>query len=171
MKSLISPHVHVSSLDSASTPEDFLKRELELGTGTMVCTDHGFLGACREVYSLAKKNKLTPILGIEAYHRDDNCQILSSGGISNIKEYYKYGHLLIHAQDQQAFEAIIRKVSDRDLTAEAHGSERKPIFTWEDLEELGHHNCTMSSGCLVGIVARHLMADRPDLAVKYYGLS
>ncbi len=134
----------------------------------MVCTDHGFLGACREVYSLAKKNKLIPILGIEAYHRDDNCEILKAGGIQKISDYYKYGHLLIHAQDQKAYEALIKKVSDRDLTAEQHGSERKPIFTWNDLEELAAHNCTMSSGCLIGIVSKHLMQDRPDLAKAYY---
>lgn len=168
LRNFISPHVHVQSLDSASTAKDFLDRELELGTGAMVCTDHGFLGACREVYSLAKKNKLIPILGIEAYHRDDNCQILKNGGIEKIPEYYKYGHLLIHAQDQKAYEALIKKVSDRDLTAEQHGSERKPIFTWNDLEELAAHNCTMSSGCLIGIVSKHLMQDRPDLATAYY---
>lgn len=164
----VSPHVHVDSLDSASTPEDFLKREIELGTGAMVCTDHGFLGACRDVFKLAKTNNLIPVLGIEAYHRDDNCDILKNAGISDIKNYYKYGHFLAHAKDQAAYEALIKKVSDRDLTAEQHGSERKPIFTWADIEDLAQYNMTFSSGCLVGVVSRHLMADKPELAVKYY---
>ena len=167
-KNLASPHCHVESLDSASTPEDFVKRELELGTGAFTCTDHGFLGACRDVYRLAKANSLIPILGIEAYHRDDNCKILKDSGIYDIKGYYKYGHLLIHAKDQEAYEAIVKKTSVRDLTAEQHGSERKPIFTWQDLEELGAYNTTMSSGCLIGIVGKHLMGNRPDIAVKYY---
>lgn len=167
-KNFISPHVHVDSLDSASTPDDFLKRELELDTGAFVCTDHGFMGSCREVYKLSKKNKIIPILGIEAYHRDDNCSILKNAGIQNISEYYKYGHFLIHTKDQKAYEALVKKISDRDLTAESHGSERKPIFNWGDIEELAQYNTTFSSGCLIGIVSRHLMNDRPDLAQQYY---
>jgi DNA polymerase III alpha subunit len=167
-KPLISPHVHQSSLDTGSTQADFLKRVKELNVGALVCTDHGFMGACRGVYDSAQKNKLIPIVGIEAYHRDSNCAILKADGIERVQDFYKYGHLLIHAKDQPAYEALIKKLSDRDLTAEFHGSERKPIFDWQDLEELGGYNVTMSSGCLAGIVSRFLIANRPDLAIKYY---
>lgn len=164
----VSCHIHQQSLDSASTLDDFLQREIELNTGALVCTDHGYLGACRDVYDSAKKNNLTPILGIEAYHQSLDCDILKDAGITDPKGYYKYGHLLLHAKNQKAYEALVKKVSDRDLTAEFHGSERKPIFTWEDLEELGQYDMTMSSGCLIGIVSRHIMADRLDIAEKYY---
>lgn len=172
-KNFASPHVHIQSLDSASVPEAFVKREKELETGSITVTDHGYLGACLDVYSLAKDNGLIPILGIEGYLRDDNCPILHEAGITKDEDgtytsYFKYGHFICHVRDQEAYEALIKKISDRDLTAEQHGSERKPIFTWKDLEELGQYNLTLSSGCLVGIVSRHLMAGRPDIATKYY---
>lgn len=173
-KQFSTPHCHVSSLDSASTPEAFIKRNVELGTGSITVTDHGYLGGCRDIYKLAKENGLSPILGIEAYHRSDDCEILTKHGIKDNldpntgKPYYKYGHLCIHCKDQKAYEALIRKVSLRDITAEQHGSERKPIFTWNDLEDLAAYNVTMTSGCLIGLVSRHIMADRPDIAVDYY---
>ncbi len=168
-----SPHCHLQSLDTGATLEEFVRREVELGTGSLTCTDHGYLGACRDVYKLARDNKLTPILGIEAYHRDDNCEILTANGISksaagDFKEYYKYGHITMHALDQKAYESLIKKVSIADLTAEQHGSEKKPIFTWNDVEEIGGHNVTMTSGCLIGMVSKHLLANRPEIAVAYY---
>lgn len=163
-----SPHCHQQSLDTGSTIDEFVRREVELGTKHLTVTDHGYLGACRDIYGVAKENGLNPILGIEGYHRDDNCQILAKHGIEKVKEYYKYGHLTIHAKDQEAYETLIRKVSVADLTAETHGSERKPIFNWADLEEIGGKNVTMTSGCLIGVVSRHILAGRPEIAVDYY---
>lgn len=167
-------HCHQGSLDSASTPEEFLKRELELGTGTLTVTDHGVLSSCRKVYSLAKKAGITPALGLEAYLRDDNCPILTSSGISKgengtFANYCKYYHVTLHFLDQQALECGIRLLSKADSRAERHGSERKPLFSWADLEELGAQNTTMTSSCLIGAVSRHLL-DHNDLgmAIKHY---
>lgn len=169
-----SPHVHIQSLDSASTPEAFADREVALGTGTITCTDHGTMQACREVYTLAKERKLTPILGLEGYVRDDNCPILLSNGIERDKEtgtlahYNKYYHISIHAQNQTAYEALVKELSIADSRAEKHGKERKPLFTWEQLEKLGQYDLTMTTGCLIGMVQRHLLNDRPDIAIKYF---
>jgi DNA polymerase III alpha subunit len=173
MRNYPTPHCHPGSFDSASIPVAFAEREKQLGTGTLTATDHGTLSRCPEVYSLAKKAKLTPILGLEAYVRDDNDPILLNGGISHDKDgslssYFKYFHLTLHALDQAAFETIGRLLSRAEETSERHGSERKPIFGWKDIEELGAQNITFGSGCLIGMVQRHLMAKRPDLAVKYY---
>src|SRR5271166_6670897 len=74
-------HSHPQSLDSASSPEEFLEREQELETGAMCVTDHGSVAVCRQVFDLCKGKKVTPILGIEAYVRDDNDPILKAGGI------------------------------------------------------------------------------------------
>jgi DNA polymerase III alpha subunit len=178
-------HCHVQSLDSASTPEAFADRELELGTGVITVTDHGSLAACRKVYDLAKKKGLTPILGIEAYFRDDDCPILEAAGYpKNAKGAFttapKYHHITIHFLDQAAYECGVRLLSRADARLEStlarleardrkHGGERKPLFTWADLEELGAYNVTMTSGCMVGMVQRHVK-DHQDLKVaeKYY---
>lgn len=168
------PHCHPKSLDTASTPEAFLRRELELETGTLTCTDHGTMDVSRKLYSLARSNNLTPILGLEAYFRDDSCPILTEAGVDKDKDgtfipYLKYMHLTMHYMDQEAFLAGVRLLSLADARAERHGGERKPLYGWAELEELGSKNITFGSGCLIGMVQRHLMGQqRPDLAFKYY---
>ena len=182
MQNFVSPHVHVKSLDSASTPEQFAKRELELGTGHLVVTDHGTLEATRQVYDLTRDKKafrdLKPILGVEGYFRDDNCPFLAQVSaprdekgkhVGTYAKYLKYCHLTLHAMDEQAYGALSRVLSAADLRAEQHGKERKPLFTWENLEELGSHNVTMTSGCLIGMVGRHLVKNNdPHTALRYY---
>ena len=171
-KNFPSPHCHIQSLDSASTPKEFIKREQELGTGCITCTDHGTMQATRHVYELAKKAGLTPILGVEAYFRDDNCPILAAAGIVGkeaVSEYAKYYHITLCALDQAGYEALVRVLSRASLTRmERHGSEEKPLFNWADLEELAGFNITFTTGCLVGMTQRHLINGREDLALAYF---
>lgn len=172
-KNFPTPHCHIQSLDSASTPDAFIEREVELASTALTCTDHGTMGACRETYELAKKAKIIPVLGLEGYVRDDDCPILKQAGVEKddngtYSKYNKYYHMTFHALDQQGYEALVKELSKADFRAEQHGSERKPLFTWEQIERLGQFNITMTSGCLIGMVQRHLLSDRPDLAVKYY---
>lgn len=188
LHNFVSPHCHQHSLDSASRPEDFIEREIELGTGHTVVTDHGSLAACRKVYDLAKEASLTPILGLESYFRDDNDDILIKAGIpktyydigkdpekaalypnGTFKDHIKYHHLTMHFQDQKAYECVVKLLSKADDRAERHGSERKPLFNWAQLEEIGSHNVTFGSSCLIGMVSRHLLAHEDlDTAIKYY---
>ena len=149
------PHSHPQSFDSGSTPEAFVKKELELGTGTVTVTDHGSLSACRKMYDLAKPKGLTVVAGMEAYFRDDNCPILKGMGIDDIKGYNKYYHVTMHARDEAAYFKIVKKLSNAPV--ERHGSENKPMFNWTDLEEIGSENVTIASGCLIGMVQRHLI--------------
>jgi DNA polymerase III alpha subunit len=178
MKNFPSCHMHVGSLDTGSSIDAFIKRELELGTGYITTTDHGILGNCKTLYDEAKKNNLKPILGLEAYLRDDTCPILGQNnvpktvhkdGTTSYTEYFKYGHITLHAKDQEAYQNLGRVLS-RSYThrTERHGSEIKPLFTWKDLEEFGQYNITAGSGCLIGVVQRHLLNDRPDIAEQYY---
>jgi DNA polymerase III alpha subunit len=185
MRNYVTPHCHIQSLDSASTPAAFVKRELELGTGVVTVTDHGSLAACHTTYELAKKAGLTPILGIEGYFRDDNCPILTAKGVEKkhpkksrgggedtarpkgFQQYVKYHHITLHFQDYAAFQTGIKLLSKAPI--ELHGSEGKPLFTWHDLQELGATNTTMTTGCLIGMVQRHLLDhEDPVTARQYY---
>jgi len=196
-------HCHPASVvDSASTPAQFVKREVELGTGYVTATDHGSLAGAKEIFDLGKKAGLTPIIGLEAYLRDDNCPILLKNGIPQSKEmvcgrchekwknettpdcscgassgvekkhfwdYLKYMHLTMHFRDYPAYLTGVRLLTKADLNGERHGSERKPIFTWEDIEELAAQNVTMTSSCLIGVVQRHLVAhSNMDIAFQYF---
>jgi DNA polymerase III alpha subunit len=174
IRNFVTCHCHQASLDTASTPEAFAAKELELQTGYLTVTDHGTLNAARRVFDLAKKKNLKPIIGLEAYLRDDNCPILLASGVERdaagtLSDYSKYFHVTMHFLDQEAYETGVRLLSKADARAERHGSERKPLFTWNDLEELGAKNVTMTSSCLVGVVQRHLLAhDHIDNATAYY---
>jgi DNA polymerase III alpha subunit len=177
MKQYVECHCHTASLDTASSIENFAKREVELGSGYLTSTDHGTLQATRTIYDLCTsgkfKGKLKPILGTELYFRDDNCSILTAAGApksadGTFRDTFKYGHLTVHALDEAAFSALTRTLSDADLRAEQHGSEAKPLYNWAGLEELGAHNVTAGSGCLIGAVSRHLLRKDPQTAVKYY---
>jgi len=174
-----SPHCHIQSLDTASLPEAFAERELELGTGTITTTDHGSLAACRRVYDLGREKGLTPILGLEAYFRDDNDPYLLEAGIERtadkdgtltFREFLKYQHLTMHFLDQAAYETGVRVLSKAALNrCEKHGSEEKPLFDWNDLQELGAQNTIFTSSCLIGMVQRFIMKHkRLDLAEKFY---
>lgn len=158
-------HCHPQSFDSGSTPEAFAKREVELGSGAICCTDHGTMGATRRIYDLAKANKLICCAGVEGYFRDDNCPILKAFG-QDPATYCKYFHVTIHCRDQEAFSVLSRKLSHARL--EKHGSETKPLFDWKDLEEIGAANTTIMSGCLIGMVQRHLLREGlpPDQRFK-----
>jgi DNA polymerase III alpha subunit len=173
LSNFVSPHVHIQSLDSGSTPQAFAEREVELETGALVVTDHGSLAACQTVYDIAKKGvgknkvKLTPILGLEGYFRDDNCPVLLRGGHSRnekgtFADILKYAHFTTHFIDQDAFKTAIRLLSHAPI--EKHGSEQKPLFDWKAMEELGAANATVTTGCLIGMVQRHLL-DRQDPAM------
>lgn len=173
------PHVHVKSFDAASTAEKFAQRELELGGKFLTVTDHGTMEGIRDLYTLTTKSKkyagkLHLIPGLEAYFRDDDCDLMLAAGAQKNKDgklvdWIKYLHLTMHFQDQAAFETCSRLLSRADLRAETHGSERKPLFTWKDLEELGAQNVTFGSSCLIGMVSRHLLAQNDHTtALKYY---
>jgi DNA polymerase III alpha subunit len=180
-KNFVSPHVHIQSLDSASTPEAFAEREVQLQTGALVVTDHGTLVACPKVFELAKdkdivkKNggkPLTPILGLEGYFRDDDCPIIAANGVKKnadgkYVDYLKYCHFTTHFIDQSAFKTGIKLLSRAPI--ERHGAETKPLFDWEDMEELAASNVTITTGCLIGMVQRHLLQNNdPEMAKKYF---
>ena len=151
-----------------------IQKEIELGTGHIVVTDHGSLAACRSIYDLARSKKLIPILGVEGYFRDDNCPILTAAGIPKNKDgkfsdYIKYNHFTAHALDIQAYQTMVKLLSRAGEHAEQHGQELKPIFGWKEFEELAATNTTITTGCLIGMVPRHLtQRDRPDIGIKYY---
>lgn len=209
MRAFATPHCHsAASLDTASTAEEFAKWEAEHESGALTVTDHGTLGGARKIYDLANgkkyKGKLTPILGLEAYFRDDDCPVLPEYGVSKTTmyrkpgesyyltaeawselkdennknlyepfltnyEYQKYFHLTMHFRDQAAYETCARLLSFADARAEQHGSERKPLFGWKELEELGAQNVDFMSSCMIGMVQRHLaFGGRYDLAEAYY---
>ena len=73
-KSFVHLHAHTeySMLDGAAKIESYLDRVKELKQPGAAITDHGNLYGALEFYNLAKKKKLIPIIGYEAYVINDS---------------------------------------------------------------------------------------------------
>lgn len=168
MKQHIPFHVHPSSIDSGSTVEAIVGRCKELQKDLPVqyatITDHGFMGDCFKFYDVCKKKKVKPILGVEGYFKDPECD-LSKGTDS---EKVKYFHVILHFMDQEAYQKGCELLSDADKKAVVAGGERKPLFDWKDLETLSKYNVTLGTACLLGMTGRHLLVKQPEVAVKHY---
>ena len=149
-----------------------VKRVVELGAVSVCNSDHGTLAATFQVNKLAKENKLIHIPALEAYFRPSDCPILNKLGVpktmtvpkGNKREawlakhtngtyvdYAKYFHLTLGFLDYEAYLCAVRLLSKADDNAEQHGSERKPIFDWCDIEELAAHNVTAGRSFYAGL--------------------
>ena len=68
-KSFVHLHAHTeySMLDGAAKIQTYIDRVKELEQPAAAITDHGNLYGALEFYNIAKKNKVKPIIGYEAY--------------------------------------------------------------------------------------------------------
>ena len=133
MKNYVSPHIHPQSLDSASTPEAFCKKEVELGTGALTVTDHGSLGAAYKVYDLAKKNSLTPVIGClmpgQEIHTIDGVKSVEDIKVGDLVlthkgRYRKVNRIMSREYNGNVFTVYIARNGSRGLTV----TEEHPIF-------------------------------------------
>src|SRR5215207_3222625 len=69
MKDFVHLHVHseYSLLDGYATTKGISERAAELGMDSIALTDHGVMYGAMEFYAAAKKAKVNPIIGVEAY--------------------------------------------------------------------------------------------------------
>ena len=164
-KNYVNPHQHAEySIDGGSTVEAMIDKDRELKVGYSTLTDHGTMAGSLKHYTYCKKKGIKPIVGLEAYFHDPDCPIIKG----TESEELKYFHMTMHFCDSKAFHKGVELLSDADKNAIIAGGERKPLFKWKDLEELSQYNVTFCSSCVIGMVGRHLMVNRPDLAEKYY---
>ena len=152
-------HLHVHSqysiLDGAATTEQIASKAKADGMPAVALTDHGSMFGIKEFHVTCKKAGIKPIIGIEAYvarrgylRKDD--KIDSSGN-----------HLILLAKNYKGYQNLLK------LTSIAHsdGMYYKPRI---DKELLKKHSegIIVSSGCLGGEVAQHIMAGNFENAKK-----
>lgn len=70
MNNFVHTHLHTyhSLLDGAGSPEERVKRAVELGMKAIVITDHNHLAGVPEFQEACFKYGIKPILGVEMYH-------------------------------------------------------------------------------------------------------
>src|SRR6185437_9591276 len=146
-------HSEYSLLDGANRIDDLIKRAQEFEQPALAITDHGNLHAAWELQEKAKKAKIKPIIGMEAYVAPGDRRIKSRANPQE-KPYF---HLVLLARDATGYKNLVKLSS----LAYTEGFYSKPRV---DRELLAKYNegIIVSSACLAGEVAQHLMGDRLD---------
>ena len=147
-------HSEYSLLDGANRIDDLIRRAQEFEQPALAITDHGNLHAAWEFQEKARKAKVKPIIGMEAYVAPGDRRARGRNGGAGSKPYF---HLVLLARDLTGYRNLV-KLSSLAFT---EGFYSRPRV---DRELLAKYNdgIVVSSACLAGEVATHLMAE--DLA-------
>lgn len=141
-------HSEYSLLDGIAKIKDLVPRAKELGFKAIALTDHGNLHGSYEFWKLCKENDIKPIIGCELYlaprSRHDKVHKIDD------KPY----HLTVLAKNQKGYQNLIKLVS----LAHLEGFYRFPRVDKELLEQY-HEGLIVLSGCMSGIVSKHLLQD------------
>ncbi|MED5269676.1 MAG: PHP domain-containing protein, partial [Bacteroidota bacterium] len=146
-KSFVHLHAHTeySMLDGAAKIESYLDRVKELKQPGAAITDHGNLYGALEFYNLAKKKKLIPIIGYEAYLINDSR--FDRPDRDNNKRY----HLTLLAENTKGYWNLVEMAS----RAFTEGYYYKPRIDYELLKKYSDGIIALS-GCLGGEIAQYL---------------
>src|SRR5688572_30513532 len=148
-------HSEYSLLDGANRIDDLIERALELEQPALAITDHGNLHAAWGFQERAKKAGIKPIIGMEAYVAPGDRR-LRARPVPGAKPYY---HLVLLAQNTTGYRNLVKLSS----LAYTEGFYTKPRVDRELLARYAE-GLIVSSACLAGEVATHLMEGRYDEA-------
>ncbi|MEJ7811941.1 MAG: DNA polymerase III subunit alpha [Gemmatimonadaceae bacterium] len=148
-------HSEYSLLDGANRIDGLIARALELEQPALAITDHGNLHAAWTFQEKAKKAKIKPIIGMEAYVAPGDRRERGRPK-AGAKPYY---HLVILARDAVGYGNLVKLSS----LAYTEGFYMKPRVDREVLAKYSE-GLIVSSACLAGEVATNLMDGRYDEA-------
>jgi DNA-directed DNA polymerase III PolC len=160
----ISPCNHPESPLSGSTVESMIDKTKELGLEYFAVTDVGNLSSIVRAYTYGEKKGVKVIPGIEIVFKDSDCPIIEETESAQIK-YFKF---IVHAQDQEAFQKLVKMSSDQHRRMVEVGEHEYRTFNWKDLEEISKYNVTVTNSNVEDLITKHLIVDRMDIALKYY---
>src|SRR3954463_15348460 len=150
-------HSEFSLLDGANRIDDLIHRAQELEQPALAITDHGNMHAAWEFQEQAKKKGIKPILGMEAYVAPGDRR-LKARAAPGAKAYH---HLVILARDLTGYRNLVKLSS----LAYTEGFYVKPRVDRELLAKYSE-GLIVSSACLAGEVAGHLMNGNEDAAAE-----
>ena len=148
-------HSEYSLLDGANRIDDLIRRAQEFEQPALAITDHGNLHAAWEFQEKAHKAGVKPIIGMEAYVAPGDRRQRGKATPSE-RSYY---HLVLLARDLTGYKNLVKLTS----LAYTEGFYGKPRV---DRELLAKYNegIIVSSACMAGEVAQHLLEDRYEQA-------
>ena len=150
-------HSEFSLLDGANRIDDLIRRAQELEQPALAITDHGNMHAAWEFQEQAKKKGIKPILGMEAYVAPGDRK-LKARPAPGARPYY---HLVLLARDLVGYRNLVKLSS----LAYTEGFYVKPRVDRELLAKYSE-GLIVSSACLAGEVAGHLMDGNEDAAAE-----
>jgi DNA polymerase III subunit alpha len=143
-------HSEFSLLDGANRIKDLVRKTAEFEQPALAITDHGCMFGAWEFQEIAKKNNIKPIIGMEAY--------VSTGSRwdrERKRGERNYYHLVLLAQNLEGY----RNLSKLSSIGYTEGFYQKPRIDREVIEKYSN-GIIVSSACLAGEVAQHLLEDR-----------
>jgi DNA polymerase-3 subunit alpha len=158
-------HSEYSLLDGANRIGDLVRRTAELEMPALALTDHGAMFGAWTFQEQARKANIRPILGMEAYvapgdrrERGSRATVEAAATTGFAREE-KYYHLVLLARDEQGYRNLVRLTSIGYLEGFYHRPriDRSVLATHAD-------GLIVTSACMAGEVARHLLAQRWDAA-------
>lgn len=164
MKNFISPINHTESVLSSSTISAMIKRTKELELEYFAMADQGTMISGLKTYMKATDKGIKPILGIELYFKDNECELIAKTPSENIK----YFTIAIHAQDQDAYQALVQLTSESRKEKVKVGENTFNLYNFKDLQAISKLNITVTTTDIESMVSKHLLVGRADLSVKYY---
>jgi DNA polymerase-3 subunit alpha len=154
-------HVHTifSQLDGIASPEDYMKRCVELGMSAVAITDHGGMASFPDAYLAAKAHNIKFIPGCECYYNDMHPELIKfneerdNGGITwqtlkqNDPERWerlrRQRHVTVLTKNQTGYKNLINMMSD----AWENGFYYKPRI-WMDKLDKYREGLIVLTGCL-----------------------
>jgi len=149
-------HSEYSLLDGANRIDDLIRRAQEFEQPALAITDHGNLHAAWEFQEQARKAKLKPIIGMEAYVAPGDRRTRARANGPSQKPYY---HLILLAKDLTGYRNLVKLSS----LAYMEGFYTKPRVDRELLAKYSE-GIIVTSACMAGEIATHLMRDDQDAA-------
>src|SRR5262245_30599679 len=149
--SYIDLHCHstFSLQDGFGTPENIIKRAVDLGWSAAAISEHGWLGSAPTFYKAAKAHGIKPILGCEFYITPDHAE--------RTKEYADQSfHLTVLALSAEGYANLVAWSS---FSHQRENFYRKPRIAISEMVGIAphslHHNVILS-GCLGSELCRAL---------------
>ena len=154
-------HTHYSLFDGIATPEEYVKRAVDLGMTSIAITDHGTLSGHRELYRIAKANGIKPILGVEGYMCSDRFDTRDKSEREGQQDLV-YNHIILLAKNQVGLENL-NKINEIAWT---EGYFKKPRFDFEILEKY-KEGIIVTSACPSSVIVKALEEQEFALAKKH----
>ena len=127
---------NLRTLDTITSPEEYMKRAVELGHTTYFTGEHGFQGNLYETQTLCEKYNLKPIYSVEAYYVDD---------ITDKTDRKSYHIMLIGMTKRARYE--INKIMS---IANTEGFYYKPRIGLKELLSLTPTDTIVTTACVAG---------------------